>query len=132
MILIDSCMYIPLLRRGIDPAREFSVLAEQDDICTCGMVRCEITRGVPIPKVRRALQTYLDCLLYIPTPNKIWERTEELLYDCGRRGHIIPATDGIIAACALSAGAAVLTLDKHFRFIPGLQVLKEYPKPDNM
>ena len=46
MILIDSCMFIPLLRRGIDPAQEFSVLAEQDDICTCGVVRCETTRGI--------------------------------------------------------------------------------------
>ncbi len=132
MILIDSCMIIPLLRRGLDPAREFSVLAEQDDICTCGVVRCETSRGIRVPKIRRAYQAYLDCLLYIPTPNKIWERTEEILYDCGSRGFIIPVTDGIIAACALSAGASVLTLDKHFTCIPGLRVLKEYPRPDIM
>ena len=132
MILIDSCMIIPLLRRGLDPAREFSVLAEQDDICTCGVVRCETSRGIRVPKIRRAYQAYLDCLLYIPTPNKIWERTEEILYDCGGRGFIIPVTDGIIAACALSAGASVLTLDKHFTCIPGLRVLKEYPRPDIM
>lgn len=132
MILIDSCMYIPLLRRGIDVAREFSLLSEHDDICTCGVVRCEITRGVSMPKSRRALQAYLDCLLYIPTPNKIWERTEELLYDCGRRGFFIPLTDGLIAACALSAGASVLTLDKHFNCIPGLRVIQEYPRPDIM
>ncbi len=132
MILIDSCMIIPLLRRGIDPAREFSILAEQDDICTCGVVRCETSRGIRVPKIRRAYQAYLDCLLYIPTPNKVWERTEELLYDCGSRGFFIPVTDGIIAACALSAGASVLTLDKHFDYIPGLTVLKEYPRPDVM
>ena len=132
MILIDSCMIIPLLRRGLDPAREFSVLAEQDDICTCGVVRCETSRGIRVPKIRRAYQAYLDCLLYIPTPNKIWERTEELLCEVGRLGHIIPVTDGIIAACALSAGASVLTIDKHFSYIPGLTVLKEYPRPDGM
>src|SRR6188768_1982305 len=132
MILIDSCMFIPLLRRGIDPAQEFSVLAEQDDICTCGVVRCETTRGIRAPRVRRAFQGYLDCLLYIPTPNKIWERTEELIYDVGRLGQTIPVTDGIIAACALSTGAAVLTLDRHFSAVPGLRVLKEYPRPDIM
>lgn len=132
MILIDSCMIIPLLRRGIDPAREFSILAEQDDLCTCGVVRCEASRGIRDPKIRRRFQAYLDCLLYIPAPNKIWERTEELLYDCGSRGYIIPVTDGLIAACALVAGASVLTLDKHFSCIPGLRLLTEYPRPDLM
>jgi len=130
MILIDSCMIIPLLRRGIDPAREFSLLAEQDDLCTCGVVRCETSRAIRNLKIRRAYQAYLDCLLYIPTPNKVWERTEELLYDCGSRGFILPLTDGLIAACALSAGASVLTLDKHFSQIPGVRVVQEYPRPD--
>jgi predicted nucleic acid-binding protein len=129
MILIDSCMIIPLLRRGIDPAQEFSLLAEQDDICTCGVVRCEVTRNIRAPKTRRALQGYLDCLCYIPTPNKIWERTEDLLCEVGRLGHTIPVTDGLIAACALSVGAAVLTVDKHFSCVSGLQVFKEYPRP---
>ncbi len=130
MILIDSCMIIPLLRRGIDPAREFSLLAEQDDICTCGVVRCETSRSIRVPKIRRGFQAYLDCLLYIPTPNKIWERAEELLYEVGILGHTIPVTDGIIAACALSAGASVLTLDRHFSYIPGVRVVQEYPRPD--
>lgn len=130
MILIDSCMIIPLLRRGIDPAREFSLLAEQDDLCTCGVVRCETSRAIRNPRIRRAYQAYLDCLLYIPTPNKVWEHTEELLYDCGSRGFILPLTDGLIAACALSAGASILTLDKHFSQIPGVRVVQEYPRPD--
>ncbi len=40
MILIDSGIYIPLLHRGIDPAQEFSLLAEEVDLVTCGVVRC--------------------------------------------------------------------------------------------
>jgi predicted nucleic acid-binding protein len=127
MILIDSCMFIPLLRRGIDPAREFSTLAAQMDIATCGVVRCEITRGLKTPKARRALSAYLDCLLYIPTPNSIWEDTEEILWKTGKKGFTIPLQDALIAACAMKAGAAVLTADKHFDCIDGLSVVRDYP-----
>lgn len=121
-------MYIPLLLRGIDPAQEFSVLAKEEDIATCGVVRCEIIRGMRTPKARRALSAYLDCLLYVPTLNNIWEAAEEILWTCGRAGHTIPLTDAVIAACAIKAGAAVLTLDKHFSQIEGLTVLREYPR----
>lgn len=132
MVLIDSCMFIPLLRRGIDPAQEFSVLAQEADILTCGVVRCEITRGLRTAKARVALRAYLDCLLYVPTLNNLWDEAEEILWQCGRRGHTIPLTDAVIAACAIKAGAAVLTVDQHFDFIhelTGLTVLREYPQP---
>ncbi len=44
-----------------------------------------------------------------------------------RRGAVLPLTDLIIAACALWAGAAVITSDEHFRRVPGLEVLAEVP-----
>src|SRR5262245_17075255 len=122
-------MFIPLLRRGIDPAQEFSVLAEEDDIATCGVVRCEIIRGLKTPRARRALSDYLDCLLYVPTLNNIWETAEEILWSCGRTGRTLPLTDAVIGACAIKAGAAVLTRDRHFEWIDGLTVLDDYPRP---
>jgi len=129
MLLIDSRMFIPLLRQGIDPAREFSVLAREVDILTCGVVRCEITRGLRLPKARAALRGYLDCLRYLPTLNRHWELAEDILWNCARAGHTIPLTDAVIAACAMEAGAAVLTLDKHFDCIEGLRVVRDYPGP---
>ena len=129
MILIDSCMFIPLLRQGIDPAREFSVLAEQVDIATCGVVRCEIIRGMSTLKARKALSAYLDCLLYIPTLNSLWKTAEDILWSSGRSGFTLPLTDAVIAACAIRAGAGVLTLDKHFDCIEGLTVVRDYPRP---
>jgi predicted nucleic acid-binding protein len=129
VVIIDSCIFIPLLRQGTDPAREFSALAGQVDIATCGVVRCEITRGMNTPKARKALSAYLDCLLYIPTPNNVWVEAEEILWNCGRKGFTVPLTDALIAACAIKAGAAVLTHDKHFDHIEGLRVLRDYPRP---
>lgn len=128
MILIDSCIYIPLLRRGIDPAQEFAVLAAEVDIVTCGVVRCEITRGLKTERLRKALCGYLDCLVYVPTMNRVWQRAEQIVWDTGKKGHTIPLTDAIIAACALESGSAVLTKDKHFQCIEGLTILEDYPR----
>ena len=97
MILVDSCIYI------------------------------EHLRGMRTPKARAALEAYFNCLLYIPTPNHIWEAAENLLWQTDRKGFKIPLTDAVIAVCAMKAGGAVLTRDIHFSAIPGLRVLEHFP-----
>ncbi|KAF0177299.1 MAG: putative nucleic acid-binding protein contains PIN domain [Limisphaerales bacterium] len=127
MILIDSCIYIEHLRAGRDPAQVFAPYAQRHDLATCGVIRCEVIRGMRTPKARRALADYMDCLLYIPTLNNVWEAAEEVLWQTDRAGFKIPVTDAIIAVCAMKAGGAVLTKDKHFKAIPGLRVFEEFP-----
>jgi predicted nucleic acid-binding protein len=127
VILIDSCIYIEHLRAGRDPAQVFAPYAQRHDLATCGVIRCEVIRGMRSPKARRALADYMGCLLYIPTLNNVWEAAEELLWQTDRAGFKIPVTDAIIAASAMKAGGAVLSHDKHFRAIPGLRVFEEFP-----
>lgn len=127
MILIDSCIYIEHLREGRDPAQVFAHYAPRHDLATCGVIRCEVLRGMRTPKSLAALASYFDCLLYVPTLNNVWEAAEELLWQTDRRGFKIPLTDALIAACAIKADGAVLTRDKHFRAIPGLRVFEEFP-----
>lgn len=127
MLLIDSCIYIEHLRAGRDPAQVFAPYTQRHDLATCGVIRCEVIRGMRTPKARRALADYMGCLLYIPSMNNVWEAAEEVLWQTDRAGFKIPVTDAIIAACAMKAGGAVLTRDKHFKAIPGLQVFEEFP-----
>jgi len=127
VILIDSCIYIEHLRAGRDPAQVFAPYAQRHDLATCGVIRCEVIRGMRTSKARRALADYMGCLLYIPTLNNVWETAEELLWQTDRAGFKIPVTDAIIAACAMKAGGVVLSHDKHFRAIPGLRVFEEFP-----
>jgi predicted nucleic acid-binding protein len=122
MILIDSSVFIAMLRAGQDPAIELAPLSRQYDLATCGVVRCEVLRGMRTPKARMAMTKYFDCLLYIPALNPIWEDAEELLWSLDRKGCLIPLPDALIASCARKAGAAVLTYDKHFHHVPGLHV----------
>lgn len=127
MILIDSCIYIEHLRAGRDPAQVFAPYAQRHDLAICGVIRCEVIRGMRTPKGRRALASYMDCLLYIPTLNNVWEAAEEVLWQTDRAGFKIPVTDALIAACAMKAGGAVLTKDHHFKAIPGLLVFENFP-----
>jgi predicted nucleic acid-binding protein len=83
----------------------------------------EVCRGVRDAGLLRRLQERFAVMIYIPTSNSIWERAAHLGWSLDRQGRVLPAADLIIAACALQAGAAVMTADAHFLQIPGLEVL---------
>jgi predicted nucleic acid-binding protein len=60
----------------------------------------------------------------IPTGHPTWARAAELAWSLDRRGITLPSQDCLIAACAQAGGAAVLTDDRHFDHIPGLEILR--------
>ena len=125
-ILVDSCYYIDLSRRGIDPLSHLTAASAvlERDLVTCGIVRCEVGRGIKTPRVLAAFQAFWDVMLYVPTDNFVWEETERLAWELGRKGHQPPLQDIVIANCAKKIGAAVLTLDRHFELVPGLAVMR--------
>ena len=49
-----------------------------------------------------------------------WDETLRLAWQLDRQGIILPIQDLHIAACALHAGAVILTHDAHFQRIPGV------------
>lgn len=126
--LVDSNVYIDLLRSGLDPSKELTRLVSTTDLATCGMIRVEVLRGVKTPSVRDRLAGFFDVLQNVPTDNRLWEESALLAWKLDRKGRAIPATDLLIAACALRVGAIVLTADAHFDEIPGLKV-RWWPLP---
>jgi predicted nucleic acid-binding protein len=123
-VLVDSNVYIGLLRRGLDPAEILGDWIGSGDLATCGMVRLEVERGLKIEKIRRRVGNFFDVLINVPTSNKIWENSASLAWTLDRSGITLPAQDILIATCAGEIGAAVLTDDKHFEEFTGLQVFK--------
>ena len=123
-VLVDSNVYIGLLRRGLDPAEILGDWIGSGDLATCGMVRLEVERGLKIEKIRRRVGAFFDVLINVPTSNKIWENSASLAWTLDRSGITLPAQDILIATCAQEIGAAVLTDDKHFEEFTGLQVFK--------
>jgi predicted nucleic acid-binding protein len=121
-VLVDSCVFITLLKTRRDPGRELLGRIDLTDLATCGMVRLEVIRGLATPRARQGMDAFFDVMQNVPTDNTLWEDACELGWHVTRQGNNMPAQDIIIAACALRAGAVVLTYDRHFDAIPGLTV----------
>lgn len=127
-ILVDSNVYIDLLRHGMDPPRTLGEWAGSADLVVCGMVRLEVLRGIKALKLRHALCAFMDVLINVPSDERLWTEATDLAWKLDRCGSVIPGPDAVIAAAALRLGAAVLTSDAHFRLVPDLKVLAPPPE----
>jgi predicted nucleic acid-binding protein len=126
-ILVDSTIYIHLLRRREDPALALLDELKTLDLVTCGMVMLEVLRGIPNPHVKKRLDAFMAVMIFVPSNDRLWADATELAWRLDRNGRVLPGSDLLIAACALSAGAEILTLDKHFEAVPDLVLT---PVPD--
>ncbi|MCE2860879.1 MAG: hypothetical protein RIR76_1010 [Verrucomicrobiota bacterium] len=123
VILPDSSIFIGDLREGRDPFARFAPCPDDCEFATCGMVMTEVCRGVRDPDLLRRVRARFEVMVYIPTSNVIWERVTQLSWALDRRGVALPASDLLIATCALHVRAAIFTHDAHFNHIPGLEVI---------
>jgi predicted nucleic acid-binding protein len=118
-VLIDSSYYIAEARQGRNPLRLLAYLAVDRDLVVCGIIRCEVGRGLRELRVRQAYTQVWDVMINVPTDDKLWAATEQLAWELDRGGVMLPIQDVLIACSAARAGAVVLTQDKHFTRIPG-------------
>ncbi|MDO8539608.1 MAG: PIN domain-containing protein [Opitutaceae bacterium] len=124
LVLPDSSFYINCARGGVDPFVALAARLEDYEFATCGMVVLEVCRGRSNPALLQRFRERFAIMPYIAAGASVWEQATQLAWSLDRRGAVLPAADLLIAACALQARAAVLSLDAHFREIPGLKVLE--------
>jgi predicted nucleic acid-binding protein len=122
-VLADSSYYIEMLRQGQDPLKSLALAAASRDLAICGVVRCEVARGIANPHILERFRKVWNVMINVPTDNRLWERVEATSWELDRDGNVLPLTDIIIACCARRVGAVVLTLDKHFHRIPGVRAV---------
>lgn len=127
-ILVDSGVYIRLMRQRMDPVAALFEHYETVNLVTCGMVQLEVLRGVREPRARGRLRDFMSVMQFVPADERLWREAEELAWRIDRLGATIQATDVLIAASALRKGASVLTLDSDFKRVPGLHVLSLPPE----
>ncbi len=124
--LIDSNVFIDLLRSGRDPAVELTRNVSSTDLATCGMVQLEVLRGVRDERVYNRLVNFFALLQNVMADARIWEEATRIGWKLDREGKTLPGPDLVIAASALRIGAAVLTNDRHFDHVPGLRVRRPH------
>jgi hypothetical protein len=61
----------------------------------------------------------------ISTTSAVWHSATELAWELDRKGIVLPLPDLVVAACALSMEATVITIDTHFAKIPKLKIRRE-------
>ena len=121
--MVDSNVYINLLKVRRDPTRIMGNWAGDRNLATCGMIRMEVLRGLKAPRIYQSVANFMDVLINVRTNDSFWDDAAELAWALDRKGQVIPAQDIIIATCAMRLGAAILTSDAHFRVISGLEVI---------
>lgn len=122
-ILVDSSFYIRAMRAGQDPLRVLTVAAASRDLAICGVVRCEVARGLREPGILKRYQAHWDVMIYVPTDHRLWDSVELTLWRLDRQGIILPLPAVIVACCSLRLNAALLTHDEHFKRIPGVRTI---------
>ncbi len=90
---------------------------------SCGVVMLEVCRGIRVKRLYEAARQDFAVMCWVPTTEKIWSDATDLARILAARGVTMQLTDLVIAVSALSADAAVLTLDADFRQVPELQVI---------
>lgn len=123
-VLVDSNVFIDLLRAGKDPARELMLQYDRADMVTCGVVKAEVLRGIKSSRVRGKMASFFEIMRSVDTPLQAWDDTWHLAWQLDRKGLVLPLTDLCVAACAMRSESAVLTSDHHFDHVPGLVVLR--------
>ena len=123
-VLVDSSYYIRLARLGIDPLQTLGMASMERDLAVCGVVRCEVARGIRQQSILEKFQRFWDVMIYVPSDLHLWKEVEETVWQLDRKGITLPLTDIVIGCSAKKIGAAVLTFDDHFYKIPELKVVQ--------
>ncbi len=123
VILPDSSVFIHDLQAGRDPFQRFAPYPDACEFATCGAVVSAVCRGVRDPVLLRRVRQRFELMIYIPASKVVWERVTQLAWALDRRGIVLPATDLLIATCALHVSAAVYTRNANLKSIPGLEVI---------
>lgn len=127
MLLIDSCMYVDWLRNKQYPEQVLRGWVLTCEVATCGIIRVEVLRGVSIPSLHERVERLFDVLIEVPLSSKLLHQTAELAWTLDHSGKVLPLSDLVIAQCALDLDATLVSLDDHFRHVPGLKWSRTLP-----
>jgi len=124
-VIFDSGLLIEAERGGTDP---FDLASVEDDIAIAAITIAELLHGVERADARRRAirQEWVESIvLHIPVEPYDLETARvhaRLMAESGRVGRTRGAHDLIIAATAVVHDRVVVTKDKGFAELPGVQV----------
>lgn len=123
-IFVDTCIWVEFFRSKSSKTDFLGNLLINNAIWTSGIIAFELLQGVKSLAEKSKIKDALSGLNYVELSYDLWQKAAELSLTLKKKGVSIPLSDIIIAAIAIENGLQVLSYDKHFEQIPGLQLYK--------
>jgi predicted nucleic acid-binding protein len=116
---VDTSAWIFALRKEpvLQVRDRIDALLKEDAIITTVIIKLELLAGTKTEKEYKRLKSRLDALESIEADDQLWHNACEHGFKLRRRGLTVPATDILIASCALQTGAILPHADMHFDLI---------------
>ena len=129
-VLVDTSAWIEALRTQGDEAIRLKTqnLLTEGLIVFCDLVLLELWNGACGDKERNYLASLEEVIEVLPTTAETWELSRSIARKARRAGLTLPATDLLVAACALHHNAEIFHRDRHFDQI--LHLLEQRPGQD--
>lgn len=122
-IMPDTCAWIDYFRPGGNALGQLVERAiASDSVYACGPVLYELVQGARSEKEQATLISALGALPYLEMTEAIWIKAGQLSAALRKTGKTIPLSDILIASLAIEHSLAVMTVDEHFRIIPGVLI----------
>ncbi len=117
MVLVDTTVWIDFFAgRSLAVVAELErLLAEGEDICTCGIVLTEVLQGIRDETQYRKTLKHFERFLFLPMQRATFIAAADLYRSLRRRGITIrQAADCLIAAVSLQHDVPLLHRDRDF------------------
>jgi len=80
-MLVDSTIYIDLLRHGEDIPFVLRPFLLSEQLFICGVIRAEVLRGIRTIEMRKELSDLFDLMAEVPTDARIWGKVTDLAWN---------------------------------------------------
>jgi predicted nucleic acid-binding protein len=125
-ILPDTCAWIDFFRgRASTMAEQVEAALVQGEVITCGVVLFELLQGIKTVQEESLVLKAFQALPQLEMTGALWIKAGLLSSQLRKNGHTLPMSDIIIATLALEHSCLLLTVDRHFEVIPGLNIIKQ-------
>ena len=115
MKLVDTSSWVEYLRdRESEAGDAVEVLVLSGEAAWCDMTLVELWHGARGAKEKRDLAEMEKEIERVPVDAAAWRLASKLALRCREKGISVPASDLVIAACAVTHKLELEHCDKHF------------------
>jgi predicted nucleic acid-binding protein len=123
LILVDTSSWIHFLRPNGDAKvrRRVERALTEGEACWCSLVKLELWNGARAQREGAVLRDLERAVPELKIDDDVWAVSYDLARRARAKGITVPATDILIAACALHHGAGIETADSDFDALNSLR-----------